>query len=99
MKTYPACKVLRDSYEQGLPYTVLSCSTHLGWCCSLIAVKKLINFKILLFFSVTVKLDTVGSCCTLIAEELLDDQEFELDNQVAELLYGSSVFKILDTVH
>ena len=40
------------------------------------------------FFRVTVKLDTVGSCCTLIAEELLKDTDFHLDDQVAQLLYG-----------
>ena len=34
------------------------------------------------------KLDTVGSCCTLVAEELLNDTEFPLDDQVAQLLYG-----------
>ena len=39
-------------------------------------------------FSVTLKLDTVGSCCTLIAEELLEDPDFHLDDQVAQLLYG-----------
>ena len=34
------------------------------------------------------KLATVGSCCTLVAEELLNDTDFHLDDQIAQLLYG-----------
>ncbi|WAR29744.1 hypothetical protein MAR_003312 [Mya arenaria] len=45
---------------------------------------------------VTVKLDFVGSCSTLVAEELLDDPDFLLDKIVAELLYGLLNMEILE---
>ncbi|XP_052785753.1 uncharacterized protein LOC128221254 [Mya arenaria] len=45
---------------------------------------------------VTVKLDFVGSCSTLVAEELLDDPDFLLDKIVAELLYGTI---LVDTIN
>ncbi|XP_053387745.1 uncharacterized protein LOC123542835 isoform X2 [Mercenaria mercenaria] len=46
--------------------------------------------------SVRVKLDSVGSCCTLVAEELLNDPDFEIDETVAELLYGTI---LVDTIN
>ncbi|XP_060558083.1 protein prune homolog 2-like [Ruditapes philippinarum] len=45
---------------------------------------------------VDVKLDFVGSCCTLVAEELLNDPDFELDDTVAQLLYGTI---LVDTIN
>jgi len=43
----------------------------------------------LILFRVNVKLELVGSCSTLIAEELLSDPDFSLDKTAAELLYGN----------
>ncbi|KAK3596594.1 hypothetical protein CHS0354_020934 [Potamilus streckersoni] len=45
---------------------------------------------------VRVVIELVGSCCTLIAEELLSDPEFNLNHQVALLLYGTI---LTDTVN
>ncbi|KAL3887239.1 hypothetical protein ACJMK2_027186 [Sinanodonta woodiana] len=45
---------------------------------------------------VRVVIDLVGSCCTLIAEELLSDPDFNLNHQVALLLYGTI---LIDTVN
>ncbi|KAK3095859.1 hypothetical protein FSP39_020085 [Pinctada imbricata] len=49
-----------------------------------------------MFFSIDITVDTVGSCCTLVAEKLLDDEKFTIDHQVAVLLYGTI---LVDTVN
>jgi len=38
-----------------------------------------------------VKLAVVGSCATLVAEELLDDTDYKIDETTAELLYGEII--------
>ena len=40
--------------------------------------------------SVDFTLELVGSCCTLVAEKLLNDVTFDLDPLVAHLLLGMS---------
>lgn len=36
-------------------------------------------------------MELVGSCCTLVAEALLSDETFPMDETVASLLYGNVI--------
>lgn len=43
---------------------------------------------LLLLFSYKTKIEPVGSCCTLVAEEIFNTDENIMDPQIAMLLYG-----------